>query len=339
MHEHELFENIISWFRVHKRFFLWRKTKEPYHQLLAEFVFQQTRIEQGMPYYMSILERYPTLRDLAIAQEDEFLKLWQGLGYYRRAHHLMALAREVIRHHNGLLPKSYQEIIKLPGVGPYMGSLLASQWSGEPVPAIDGNVRRVISRIFLVDDFIHTTAFEKKVKNILQGQIAKFQPGEFNESLMELGALICKPRQPLCLQCPINSFCQAYQQNLVTALPKRLPAKTKKNIKLFYWVHLNKENFVYMKKRKSFLWSGLYEFPLIENTTVDLSQKAIFYTRHELTHRRIHAYFISDFELTVQQEWEKIDINRIQTLPVHILIEKFLHSKAFQNLLKKQLED
>ncbi|MCX7696396.1 MAG: A/G-specific adenine glycosylase [Bacteroidales bacterium] len=334
MKEEKLFYSIIKWFRTNKRNFLWRQTMNPYHQLVAEFVFQQTRIEQGMPYYLRIIDKYPTIKELSEAHEDDFLKDWQGLGYYQRAHRLLKLAQIIMDEYNGQIPSKHELLKKLPGIGPYMAAILSSQWSSEKIPAIDGNVRRIMARILGIQIPIHKNEYTKKIQSILQKNIVHFPPGEFNEALMELGATICLPKRPLCQKCPIHAHCFAYIHSMIHHLPMRNTSKIKKQVKLFYLVHCQ-ENYTYVRKRKSSLWHGLYEFPIIEKQKEKKLSKNIFVVQHELTHRKILAYFVTNVNKDPETDWIKIHVNDLPGLPVHVLMHKFLTSSAFKKFVSQ----
>lgn len=330
----QLFEKIVQWFRVSKRALPWRMTMEPYHQLVAEYIFQQTRIEQGMNYYLKIIDKYPTIEALAHTTEQEFLKDWQGLGYYGRAHRLLELAREIVTNYQSRFPVSREELLKLPGIGPYTSAILASQWSGEKVPAIDGNVKRVMSRLFAISIPIEDGAFANKIEHVLRQAIQYFQAGEFNEALMEFGALVCLPRQPSCNICPVSSFCKAFSMGKVMSFPVKRAKKNKPLEEIFYVVKQDDQKNFYMKVRHQSLWKGLYEFPfLIYATDVfSLKKHAIFIVKHELTHRKIVAYFLKDYPIEIDSSFEKISIEKIFNLPVHRVIDKFLKSQIFRTL-------
>jgi A/G-specific adenine glycosylase len=334
----EIFQKIIHWYQGAKRPLPWRLTKNPYHQLVAEFIFQQTRIIQGIEYYQRIIEKYPTIDDLAKASEKEFLKDWQGLGYYGRAHRLLELAKIVVEHYHSNLPSSQKELLKLPGIGPYTPAILASQWSNEKVPAIDGNVKRVIARIFAITKPMDDSNFLKEVDSILKNMIVYFDAGEFNESMMELGALVCTPRQPLCSRCPVHMHCKTYKNQATESFPVPAKAKTKPLWQIFYIVKTDEEGNFFMHARKNTPWKGFYEFPQLENASQleKLKKQAIFKVKHELTHRKIEAYFLKNIPLENTSSFEKIPAHSIFTIPVHVIVDKFLKSEVFKKLYLTQ---
>ena len=222
-------KQLLDWYEVYKRDFPWRKTKDPYHIWLSEVIMQQTRTQQGLPYYRAFVETYPTVHDLAAAPEEAVLKLWQGLGYYSRARNLHATAQYISRELEGLFPSDFDTLKTLKGVGDYTASAIASIAFGVKQAVVDGNVYRVYARFFGIDLPINSAPAFKHFKEIAQKALPSTDPGTFNQAVMELGALQCVPQQPECSICPLQSACKAYALQQVAQLPiKERKIKIKK---------------------------------------------------------------------------------------------------------------
>lgn len=261
--KNEWIQELLSWYKEYKRDLPWRKTKNAYLIWVSEIMLQQTRVEAVIPYYERFIKRLPTLKDLSEIEEDELLKLWEGLGYYSRVRNMQKCAKNVIEQGKVELPSTYEELIKLPGIGPYTAGAIASIALGEKVPAVDGNVLRVYSR--LVASFKNVS--DLKVRKEIEKELSLIMPtdsGDFNQALMELGATICIPGNPRCNICPIQKYCSGYKQGNMWGLPIKDSKKEKKEKEytiflLFY------QNKVAVKKRPSKgLLASLFEFPNIE---------------------------------------------------------------------------
>ena len=270
------FSNIlIYWYLQIKRDLPWRKTKDPYLVWLSEIMLQQTRVAQGMSYYLAFSEAFPTLKDLANADESTVLKMWQGLGYYSRARNLHFTAKYVSNELNGKFPSTYKELIKLKGIGDYTASAIASICFDEPNAVVDGNVYRVLARYFGIDIPINSTKGIKEFKILAQSLLDTKHPGVHNQALMDFGALQCKPQNPDCEKCPLNSGCVALEKKQI----KQLPVKEKKlrvTKKYFnFLVFVTEDNKTIFEERKGKgIWQGLYEFPLLE-TTAAIDEKEL----------------------------------------------------------------
>ncbi|NCA86568.1 MAG: A/G-specific adenine glycosylase [Clostridia bacterium] len=309
-------QRLLTWYRLNRRDLPWRQTSDPYKIWLSEVILQQTRVAQGMQYYHDFVNRFPTVQALAAADIDEVLRLWQGLGYYTRARNLHATAQMIVQKHGGQFPDNYNDLLQLPGVGPYTAAAIASIAFGERQPAIDGNVLRVVSRWFAMAEPIDSAAGIKIVKELVQQLMPAQDPGTFNEAMMEFGACYCIPANPGCSLCIFSDKCAAHQQQLVHAIPRK---KTKPKIRhrtFYYMVVLHKnqdEPSVLLTKRAAGdIWQGLYTFPVIE-TQAEISPEQLLqlpewkniipdndfvilhtsrlYT-HQLTHQRLHARFL-----------------------------------------------
>ena len=256
---------LLDWYEINRRDLPWRKTKDPYPIWLSEIIMQQTRVQQGLPYYHSFVKAYPMIKDLAEATEKEVLKRWEGLGYYSRARNLHATAQFISNEMNGTFPSTFDTIIQLKGIGDYTASAIASIAFGLPHAVVDGNVYRFYARFYGIDLPINTTPAFKHFKEVAQKALPAEDPGTFNQALMELGALQCTSKNPKCQTCPLLYECKAYAENEV----ERWPIKTTKTkIKKRYFHYLVFEcgdQKKYLQQRQSSgIWYKLYEFPLIE---------------------------------------------------------------------------
>lgn len=338
-----------DWFEINKRNLPWRHTKDPYKVWISEVILQQTRVVQGYDYFLRFVNRFPDVRSLARASEQEVLKLWQGLGYYSRARNLHAAAIQIVEKFGGEFPSSYREILSLKGVGPYTAAAVASIVYGLPCAAVDGNVYRVLSRLFAIETPIDTSAGQKCFAQIAQTLLNEENPGDHNQAIMELGAVICTPSCPNCGECPLQSVCLAYEKKN----PDRFPVKGGKRAKkerFFHYFHIEQKGFTYIQKRgASDIWKNLYEFPLIETETpADLSQlfrnerfasmfrsvKQASFSRqvqfkHVLSHRIVHASFyrvipIGNAFFDLDGEFIRIETASLSDYPVSRLIHKYL---------------
>jgi A/G-specific adenine glycosylase len=242
-------DKIISWYKKNQRDLPWRNTKNPYFIWLSEIILQQTRVIQGLPYYFNFVEKYPTIQELAAANEDDVLRIWQGLGYYSRARNLHHTAKIIAQDHNGVFPNSFISLKNLKGIGNYTAAAIASFAFDEIVPAVDGNVIRVLSRYFEYKDPVDSTIGQKKLFEIAKGIISKKNPADFNQGMMELGATICSPKQPKCSICPIEEGCLARKNSSYSSLPLKLNKikVTTRYLNYLVFVHSGK---IWMKQRK-----------------------------------------------------------------------------------------
>ena len=338
---------LIYWYLQNKRELPWRKTKNPYFVWLSEIILQQTRVAQGMAYYLKFTENFPTVFDLANADESTVLKMWQGLGYYSRARNLHHSAKQIANEFNGEFPSTYKEIIKLKGIGDYTASAISSICFDEPTAVVDGNVYRVLSRYFGVKTAINSSAGIKEFKALAQTLIDKKQSGNYNQAIMDFGALHCKPQNPLCDTCPFDASCVALEKKII----KELPVKDKKikvrNRYFNFMVVKTDADFTILSERKGKgIWQGLYQFPLIESdkninkneliaseefinlfpneTTISL------FNKKEIVHKLSHQHLYTQFWIVETENLSeaKIKWNAIRKYPVPVLIANFL--EAFQ---------
>jgi len=340
---------IIEWYQHHHRDLPWRKTRDPYRIWLSEIILQQTRVAQGLPYYEAFVEKFPSVFDLAKATEQNVLRLWQGLGYYSRARNLHRCAKEIVKKHRGAFPSTFEELKKLPGVGPYTAAAIASIAFGERVAVVDGNVFRVLARVFGIEKDIASDEGKKYFFALANELIDSKHPDLFNQAVMEFGALHCLPRNPKCTACIFSKKCEANSKSLQELLPVKSKKTNVKTRYLNYFVIRNK-NKIFMRQRNGKdIWKGLYDFYLIETTRNQKSESLItgdkllfkfrlireskIYT-HILSHQKLKVKF-TEVEKVASKGWENGAINwglksftpkEISKLPKPILIDRFLRA-------------
>jgi A/G-specific adenine glycosylase len=345
---------LISWYLENKRNLPWRNTTNPYHIWLSEIILQQTRVAQGTPYFLSFVTSFPTVFDLAAASEEQVLKLWQGLGYYSRARNLHKTAQYVSHELSGAFPNNYIDLLKLKGVGEYTAAAIASFCYNEPVPVVDGNVFRVLSRYFDIETDIALAsskkefaalAFELMPKATRVGaELSEANPAVFNQAIMEFGALQCVPKSPNCGICVFNTSCVALQKKKVNLLPVK-SKKLKVRNRFFNYIVVSdcNENTIIQKRTSKGIWHNLYEFPLIEThfpvdfnfinqsvrvgffqdktilDIVECDNKAII---HKLSHQHLHIKF---WKVTIKEAIENsVDFEGLKTFPFPIVIYNFI---------------
>ncbi|WP_299394950.1 A/G-specific adenine glycosylase [uncultured Gelidibacter sp.] len=337
-------KTLTLWYSVHKRNLPWRRTKNPYYIWLSEIILQQTQIAQGLPYYEAFVNKYPTIFDLANAQESDVLKLWQGLGYYSRARNLHATAKHIATNLNGVFPNTYKDLLKLKGVGDYTASAIASICYGEPTAVVDGNVYRVLSRYFGIDTPINSTNGIKEFKALATSLMDHDHPSDYNQAIMEFGAVQCKPKNPFCHTCPLNDSCVALQKNLIDQLPVKLK-KTKVSTKYFnFLVPLSTDKkTIFQKRAKKGIWQNLYQFPLIETDQKlkiadfkkhpsinsyfgDAPFEFSLYNNKDIVHKLSHQHLHTKFWIVeIDQLPQKgIPIKELKQHPTPILISNFI---------------
>ena len=255
---------IISWYKQNKRDLPWRGIKAPYKIWLSEIFLQQTRVEQGTPYYLRFIEQFPTIHNLAEAQEEEVLKLWQGLGYYSRARNLHFAAKQVMLDYDGKFPNKYEDILSLKGIGEYTAAAIASFAYGLPHAVIDGNVYRLLARYFGIHITTNSTEGKKIFAALANELLDKQNANDYNQGIMEFGSQQCKPFNPDCNTCPLHESCVAFLEKSVSVLPMKLK-KIKQKKLYFDYFFIEYDGYTYVKKRRNKgIWQNLYDFPLIE---------------------------------------------------------------------------
>ena len=327
---------LIKWYNLNKRNLPWRNTIDPYKIWISEIILQQTRVEQGLPYYNKFILNFPNIIKLSQAKEDKVLKLWQGLGYYSRARNLHFTSKYITEKLNGEFPKNYDGLIKLKGVGKYTASAISSFAYNEKKAVLDGNVFRVLSRYFGVFDPIDSTLGLKLFEEISFKNLPIKNIATYNQSIMEFGALQCKPSSPNCELCPLNFNCWAFLNNKISSLP----VKNKKIIKkerFFNFIVLANEKFVFIEKRiKNDIWKNLYQFPLFEDSDLnfkpakDLVKNGVLLKKtkikHILTHQRLNVVFwhYNVNKLEKNKKYKTIEIKKIDQYPVPKIVENYI---------------
>tara|TARA_B110000902_G_scaffold28156_1_gene30576 strand:- start:587 stop:1630 length:1044 start_codon:yes stop_codon:yes gene_type:complete len=336
---------LIYWYLQNNRELPWRKNKNPYFIWLSEIMLQQTRVAQGMVYYLKFAENFPTVFDLAKADESTVLKMWQGLGYYSRARNLHYSAKQITDEFNGEFPSTYQEIIKLKGIGDYTASAIASICFNEPTAVVDGNVYRVLSRYFGIKTAINSSAGIKEFKALAQTLIDESQPGAYNQAIMDFGALHCKPQNPLCETCPFADSCVALEKKLTKELPlKEKKTKVRNRYFNFLVVKTEADKTILSERKGKGIWQGLYQFPLIESdTNIDKNELVSseefitlfpnettisLFNKKEIVHKLSHQHLYTQFWIveTATSSEAKIKWNSIKKYPVPVLIANFLET-------------
>ncbi|MCB9275108.1 MAG: A/G-specific adenine glycosylase [Lewinellaceae bacterium] len=255
---------LMEWFASSHRPMPWKGEKDPYLIWLSEVILQQTRVEQGLPYFERFRAQYPDIRSLANAPEDELMKLWEGLGYYSRARNLHQAAKYVANELEGRFPDTYEGIRQLKGVGPYTAAAIASFAYGLPYAVVDGNVSRVLARFFGIDSPVDSGAGKKQFAALAQALLSQTAPGRHNQAMMDFGATHCTPRAPLCRDCPLQQACRAFQQDRVAELPRK-EKKPEKKTRFFHYLIFNRQGQAWIRKRtEKDIWRNLYDFPLLE---------------------------------------------------------------------------
>ena len=337
------YNSLLSWYLQNKRDLPWRNTTDPYPIWLSEIMLQQTRVAQGLPYFFSFMEVFPTIFDLADADEEKVLKLWQGLGYYSRARNMHQTAKIIATEFNGKFPNNYTDLLKLKGIGQYTAAAIASFAFNEVVPVVDGNVFRVIARYLNVETDIASAAAKKEFTALAKELMPDNNPALFNQAIMEFGALQCTPKNPNCNQCVFNSSCAALQKGLVGQLPVKLKKTKVTNRYLNYLVLLDDANNTLIHKRtEKGIWHNLYEFPNIETEMEldfdaisnlisakfsDLNIESILQYNsntiiHKLSHQKLHINF---YRVQVRKVIEGgIPSDQIKKYPFPIVIYNFI---------------
>ena len=346
-----LHDTIINWYAENRRDLPWRHDPTPYEVWLSDVILQQTRVNQGMDYYLRFIEKWPTVVDLAKASEEEVLKMWQGLGYYSRARNLHQCAKQVVDQYNGEFPADFETLKKLKGVGDYTAAAIASIAFNLPHAVVDGNVYRVLARLYDIDTPININEGQKHFAQLADELLNRKQPGLYNQAMMEFGALHCTPKNPNCLLCPLQAQCLAFAHQTVMQRPVKLQ-KTKVTTRYFNYLVIRINNSVYMHKRSgNDIWKNLYDFPCVESEkplSVDevvateqfqqligsrsftiLKVSPVF--THKLTHRTILAQFI---EIKLEQKLLQIETKDLfltretdlGSFPIPRLIDLYLNT-------------
>ena len=339
---------LVRWWEANKRDLPWKNTKDPYKIWISEIILQQTRVEQGKPYFDAFIRKFPNITTLANAKEDQVLKLWEGLGYYSRARNLHYTAKYVSDSLDGIFPSSYQDLINLKGVGPYTAAAIASFAYNLPHAVVDGNVIRLVSRILGISEPVDNPKVHKDINNFVSNSIEYTSPASFNQALMDFGSMVCKPNNPECKTCIFQSFCEANIKNLVSQIPiksKKAPRKER----YFHFIDLrinNEDTTIIVQRSDTDIWKKLYELPMLETFDLrplielefsnklqeifginDLNFEISFSKRkltQILTHQKIHGFF---YEVKVNNKLEKINP------PYYLVKRKKVSNFAFPKII------
>ena len=329
-------EKLIEWYRVNKRNLPWRLTKQPYKIWVSEIILQQTRIEQGEKYYYAFLEKYPNISELAKTNDEELLKVWEGLGYYSRALNMLKASRVVLNNYKGIFPSNYDDLIKLPGIGDYTASAISSICNNEVQPVVDGNVFRFLSRMFEIDLPINKLKTKTYFKKLGFKLIDVVNPGDFNQAMMDYGSMVCRPKKFQCHKCLFSSNCKAFNSNTVMLYPfKEKRIKIKHRFLNYIFIITNDRKTLIKKRNGNGIWKNLYEFPLIETkkeSSVNeiikeldfkylkfISEKKI---KHKLTHQQLNISFFT-FKVSNFDD-DLTDIKALSNYPFPRPINKFI---------------
>ena len=344
-------EKLISWYIINKRDLPWRHSSNPYYIWVSEVILQQTRIIQGLPYYINFVKRFPNIKSLALASENEVLRNWQGLGYYTRARNLHKCAKIIHFEMSGKFPENFNNLLNLPGVGKYTAAAIASIAFGESVPVVDGNVTRVLARYFGIYEDIALNRSITEFSSLAAELMGDRDSGIFNQALMEFGALICTPKIPACEGCIFSVSCYANQENSQSILPVKTKKVTVRNRYFYYLVITNGNKVIMNRRQDNDIWKHLYDFPMLESL-VDLRPEDVILVKapeiymnkkanlvfesekykHVLTHQRIIARFdqyqVSEkviMDITSNNKnYSCFESKEISELPKPKLIEKYL---------------
>lgn len=328
---------IIDWYRQNKRSLPWRLTSDPYKIWLSEIILQQTRVDQGMAYYEKFTKNYPNVDELANASEQNILNDWQGLGYYSRARNLHFSAKLIQSEYASEFPNTYDEILKLKGVGKYTAAAIASFAFNEKKAVVDGNVYRFLSRTFNIDTPIDSTVGQKEFQFLADELISEKNPADHNQAMMEIGALICTPNQPNCLECPVAELCEARLKNKINDLPVKSKKTKVRNRYFHFQIFLSENQTILEQRTQKDIWQQMYQFPLFESESihnepitnlnkVSKSEPII----HKLSHQHIHAVFhiYDGIPKNRGKNQYKISISEIQDYPLPRIIDRYLDENS-----------
>ena len=333
-----------KWSVEHPRPMPWRNIKDPYKIWLSEIILQQTRVQQGWPYYERFVRRYPTIHDLSDAPIDEVLKQWEGLGYYQRARNMHAAAKQVVLEYNGVFPATYDQIRSLKGVGDYTAAAIASFAYDLPHAVVDGNVIRVICRIFGIKDMVSSISVRKRIEARAQEVLDTGTPGEHNQAIMDFGAMQCIPKHPDCEKCPMINQCTSFQLGITQEIPLKKKTKSKRSRYFFYLIFQSGDRIFIRKRKEKDIWQGLYEFFLVERpeavTWKEIqSQLSIPYDivsdsaeyQQVLSHQKIFARFArakADEDWLVKNGYTGINRKKMRNFAFPKIVDCYLRDKG-----------
>mgnify|MGYP001182963557 FL=1 len=335
-------EQLIQWYNKNRRILPWRENRDPYKIWVSEIILQQTQIITGIPYFKKFIKKFPTIKSLAISDENTLLKIWEGLGYYNRALNMLSTAKMIVSQHNCLFPKSYQDLIKLKGIGPYTAAAISSICFDTKIGVVDGNVYRVLTRYYNISNPINQAKTQKKIQRIANKLVPSYNPGIYNQAIMDFGAIQCKKYHPQCQICPLKKNCQAFQENTINLRPVKIIRKHRKVRYLNYLLIVDEKSFIIKKRGSSDVWGKMYELPLIE-TQKEATKELILHNNllkgndiletnlktrivHNLSHQKLKISFwiINKMDYKSNSRYEKIHRNEIKHFPFPKPIQQFL---------------
>lgn len=351
-----LSRKLLSWYNRNKRDLPWRSSNDPYTIWLSEIILQQTRVDQGLPYFLKFITSYPSVEELAAASEKDILRLWQGLGYYTRARNLHATAKEIVKKYGGVFPSNYEELIRLKGIGKYTAAAIASFAFNNPHAVVDGNVSRVIARYFGVRGAINKSKGFKKIESFAEKILDKKNPGLHNQAIMEFGARQCKPVSPYCSNCPLQAGCFAFSNNLVSKLPDKEKKKSIRHRHFNYFLLHHKNKIAIRERTANDIWKNLFELPMSESNLMTKPGKfflkkvfanykpVVAYVsqpvKHILSHQVLHAVFTEiRFDKrpdSIFSDCIWISRSKLNEYPFPRLIEKYLKERDWYFRQKNQ---
>lgn len=343
--------DLLKWYEQNKRDLPWRHTTDPYIIWLSEIILQQTRVEQGLPYFQRFVEQYPDVHSFAAASEDDILKLWQGLGYYSRGRNMLKTARMVMDNYKGSFPHNYTDLLKLKGIGEYTAAAIASFSANEARAVVDGNVYRVLARYFGIEEPINSPKGKKIFQQTADELLNKQQPGLHNQAMMEFGAMLCKPKNPACGICPVRSGCYAFLHNAINSLPVKLNKVRVRDRYFNYFLVTDGDTILMNKRDDKDIWANMYDLPLIETDSM-LTPEELFYLpmvkeifgtdiklseilpvkKHILTHQRLHVrlLILNNQPIKLKEQYFFTPVQNLQKLAMPKVI--FIFIKNIFNL-------
>lgn len=330
-------KKLLKWYESHGRDLPFRKTKDPYLIWICEVIFQQTRIQQGLQYYENFVTRFPDVKTLAEAPTDEVLLYWKGLGYYSRAMNIHKAANQIVYDYGGVFPTEYSEILKLKGVGQYTASAISSISFGENRPAVDGNFYRVLSRIFADNFDISSTKAFQYFSELSLLIMPKGKAGDFNQAMMDLGSEICKPKNPLCQECPISKDCIAFGIDKIADFPVKLKKMVAKDLDLSYYFVEFDHQFLVKRRGTDFIWKNLYEFPVAIPDKLEDSIYNSVTVKHKLTHLNL-TLSIYSVKMSSQEDFLEFAKSGDFSVMDEDLALKKSFPKPLQNFIEKRFK-
>ena len=344
--EARLRSKLMSWSAQNPRDLPWKVTRDPYTIWVSEIILQQTRIEQGTPYFLRFIKQYPTIFDLAKTSDNELMKIWEGLGYYRRARHMLETAIDIVMNYEGNFPTNFEQILALKGIGSYTASAIASFAYDQPYAVVDGNVIRVIARLQGITQAVQTASVRKEIEMFADKFLDKNDPAGFNQAIMDFGATICKPSNPMCDSCVLRDDCIALERNQTHLIPYKIQKKPRRQRHFFYLVPRLGDRVFIRKRAQKDIWQDLFEFYLIESDQketwqdllgrvllpIDQSSSAPLYYKQTLSHQVVFASFLEvtlkqDVSLLKKQGYLSVKTKNIRNFAFPKVIDCYLKEK------------